>query len=61
MILFSTFFNLPGDGPVNISDNKLVVFVDEEDGEEDDLAKEVGHVVGCLVLPRLERIFLFQE
>ena len=57
MILFSTFFNLPGDGPVNISDNKLVVFVDEEDGEEDDFAKEVGHIVGCLVLPWLEREF----
>ena len=49
---------LPGDGPVNICDNKLLVFVDEEVGEEDDFAMKVRHVVGCLVLPRLDREFL---
>ena len=41
-------FKLPGDGSIHICDNQLLVFVDEEDREEDHFAVEVGDVVGGL-------------
>ena len=44
------YFKLPGDGSVHICDNELLVFVDEEDGEEDHFPVEVGDVVGCLAI-----------